>query len=722
MPEMEDFNYFLQLMMDCRQSHMDRVFIAGSQAEVEGNERSIKKFSVLNKMDVDYMMYSRDAYVFKKYDKVPDEYRGVIYKYVTAGIHPGYVRLLKCNGTEHIYEDIAYYIMGGLNNLDQKNQFYKSYQRSGPALNRERNDGNDEKIKLNIGLFNEPHATKTSSSDHVIARHSPYWPREAFEWITRQRPHDSLSHEVIRRVVCYGCDFVCSSHVEYIEQDKDHEWRFSFSMAELILIKNWSRQQRAVYRTIRVLYKRSHDFVFPTQFRIYHFKTLMLWAVETQTKCFWEDIQLLDSVCEILMDMVRCLSIKSLPHYFIPTNNLFDNFFSEDLSDLIEELNYFLIDKALVFNVLRACQNEEVWNTKRKLFISTPTFLYNNLLATAHTTNDYLGAGDTLCCSKLDDDLILLKSQLKTVHTLIELSSIVKYSECAIYRDITCEKCTTSKIDEAAYRILNCSKRLRRTIDSLYKRVYFYRRKNSAREMILPKNCLKPGDLRCVLFSRCGSFKSVNMLPLEEGTDIVKHTVAENSLDKLTLVLLEKSAVGIRFINCVRHYKFSSKSSPTVPVFWFINKAYAANHYYTLLSDSKITLKICDEIIAAYNISKGNIRFAEQSFPFLLTTQWTEMYDRELQQMLGLSALCRFVIHGSDNGTVHIPVCPVQFALYLKARCSFEPSLDLDDERTDDEFFEHNFNICTERTYFSFGSSCLISALRIEKLSRGMTV
>ncbi len=735
-PKMEYFNDFFQLMIDCRRSHMNRVFVTGSQAEVEGNERSIEKFCEVNTMDVDYMMYSRDGYIFKEHDKVPAEYRGAISRYVTEGTHPGYVRLWKCDDTEHTFEDFAFYITGETHNIEQY-QFGESYDRTGPSLKSEPNDSNDEKLNFN-SLFNNLCATNACSVDHVIARHSPYWPGEAAEWITRPRPRDSLSRDVIRRVVGYGCDFVCVSHQGYVEHREDHEWRFSFSLAELILIKNWSREQRAVYRTIRVLHKRIQNFTGDAQLQTYHFKTLMLWAVETKAKGFWEDIQLLDSVCMILMDMMRCLSTKSLPHYFMPKYNFFNKLLSKRASELVNALADICTDTALVFDVLRSCQDEEVWNTNRNFFISIPSFLHNKLLTAAHTTNEYLSAGDDLIYSQPDDDLILLKPELKTVHALIELSSIKKFSDCAIYRDITCEKCNTNKLNEAAHEILRCNKRLRRTIDSFYERVD---EGYSDREIIISKNCLKPADLqepvgqnicalsktptehtRCVLFSRGGRFKSVNILALKEETPIVRHIAMDTFLDELTLTLLEKCRVGIGFIDCIKHYKFSPKISPTVPIFWFINKAYTANHYYTLLSDYETTLKICDEIFNAYNISKGNKQFAEQSFPVLLTTRWIDMYDRELQQTLGLSALCRFVIHGSDNGAVHIPACPVQFAIYLKARCSFERSLHLDDERAEEEFFEHHFVICTERTYFSFGSFCLTSALRTDKLRKGMTV
>ena len=86
-----------------------------------------------------------------------------------------------------------------------------------------------------------------SLQDIVPAVHSPYWPVEASEWITRTRRHACPSKSVIKQVVRYGCDFVCVAHKLSCNRENEDKWRFSFSMAELIIIRNWASSQRIAY-------------------------------------------------------------------------------------------------------------------------------------------------------------------------------------------------------------------------------------------------------------------------------------------------------------------------------------------------------------------------------------------------------------------------------------------------------------------------------------------
>ena len=110
--------------------------------------------------------------------------------------------------------------------------------------------------------------------DMVRAVHCPYWPVEANEWITRRRYHGFPSKSVIKQVIRYGCDFVQVSHK--LSNDIN-SWRFSFSKAELFLIKSWTISQKIVYSTLWVLTKKMKA---SSNLCTYYFKTLMFWACE----------------------------------------------------------------------------------------------------------------------------------------------------------------------------------------------------------------------------------------------------------------------------------------------------------------------------------------------------------------------------------------------------------------------------------------------------------
>ena len=50
------------------------------------------------------------------------------------------------------------------------------------------------------------------------------------------------------------------------------------------------------------------------------------------------------------------------------------------------------------------------------------------------------------------------------------------------------------------------------------------------------------------------------------------------------------------------------------------------------------------------------------------------IYDKEIQSMLGFYSLCSYVLDKCSNRSVYLGVCPEQFALYLKLRAAVDQS------------------------------------------------
>jgi len=140
----------------------------------------------------------------------------------------------------------------------------------------------------------------------VYAVHSPYWPVEASDWITRKRHCDFPSKSVMQQIVRYGCDFVQVSHNRL---SNDNDWRFSFSKAELFIVESMSITQRIAYTSLWVLNKR---FIASSNVCSYYFKTLMFWACEEKPTQFWFDDMLFQSVREHFIEMMQCLKVKVL--------------------------------------------------------------------------------------------------------------------------------------------------------------------------------------------------------------------------------------------------------------------------------------------------------------------------------------------------------------------------------------------------------------------------
>ena len=109
---------------------------------------------------------------------------------------------------------------------------------------------------------------------------------------------------------------------------------------------------------------------------------------------------------------------------------------------------------------------------------------------------------------------------------------------------------------------------------------------------------------------------------------------------------------------------------PMVSMSWFLAKACVANLVYTTEQDYEMVIKLCDELIEMYLSAMLHSFFAELILPVALSTQWTAVYDDDIQKMLGFYCLCSFVFDPRDSRVVHLGICPVQFSYYLKTLCT----------------------------------------------------
>src|SRR6218665_1491489 len=85
----------------------------------------------------------------------------------------------------------------------------------------------------------------TFGTDSVLCLFCPQWPRDAQKWPLRPRSNGWPTSHIISEVVRNGC------HVVYVQhrscRDDTFQWRLSFSVAEIILLKNWTQTQQIAY-------------------------------------------------------------------------------------------------------------------------------------------------------------------------------------------------------------------------------------------------------------------------------------------------------------------------------------------------------------------------------------------------------------------------------------------------------------------------------------------
>jgi len=162
---------------------------------------------------------------------MPETYIGGFVRIHTEGVHVGYARLIREKENIELQLSDLHVLADG-------------EERHGPAvLTNNKNSILVNRFSLSgtaadVAMFE---TIKIENYDEVYAVHSPYWPEQASEWITRRRLHGFPSKSVIKQCCRYGCDFVQISHKSC---STDNDWRFSFSYAELLLTKSWTIYHR----------------------------------------------------------------------------------------------------------------------------------------------------------------------------------------------------------------------------------------------------------------------------------------------------------------------------------------------------------------------------------------------------------------------------------------------------------------------------------------------
>ena len=155
------------------------------------------------------------------------------------------------------------------------------------------------------------------------------WPLIARTWIYRERRRKWPSNEIIREIVSKGCRIVHKAHPS--SRDPDAEFRFSFSVAELILFNTLSVDQKKCFIAFKALVKyRIYRSEIIKKNKIdlssYHLKTIFLWTCETIPADQWHTTTGWARCLLYMIDQLyACLESRTLPGYFIPECNLLDS-------------------------------------------------------------------------------------------------------------------------------------------------------------------------------------------------------------------------------------------------------------------------------------------------------------------------------------------------------------------------------------------------------------
>ncbi|KAL5020642.1 hypothetical protein ScPMuIL_002277 [Solemya velum] len=171
---------------------------------------------------------------------------------------------------------------------------------------------------------------KKGSTDIVPALVVEGWPAPASEWITRQR--NWPDRKVVEEIIHQGVHLVAKPLP--LDPDEEHDFRVSFSLAEIKLAKAMNETQRS---TISIL-KACNKYAGSEYLISYHIKTSLYWMSENKSVSFWSLDNLSTCVESVLGFLLTSVRRQFLPHYFIREMNLFAGFNYHSFCDMEDRL------------------------------------------------------------------------------------------------------------------------------------------------------------------------------------------------------------------------------------------------------------------------------------------------------------------------------------------------------------------------------------------------
>ena len=186
-------------------------------------------------------------------------------------------------------------------------------------------------IKLNRFNIKEIHgpaltesATKfTPSTDFVNAKRCCRWPECASEWICRQRHYQWPPSNLIDICKRQGCFLVPVGHPN--SEEKNWQWRISFSLQERLLISHFNSTQLKCFVLLKMIKKEIlPDILGEESITTYHCKTCLLYMIENSPENFWVANNLLACLHNCFKLLLTWTETGVLPNYFIPAENMLD--------------------------------------------------------------------------------------------------------------------------------------------------------------------------------------------------------------------------------------------------------------------------------------------------------------------------------------------------------------------------------------------------------------
>ena len=478
--------------------------------------------------------------------------------------------------------------------------------------------------------------------DMVLCIRCLSWPSQAVDWPTRHRKYDWPDSATVDRIVSNGCDVVRVAHRQ-CRQDEwmgEHQFRLSFSRAEIVLLNSWLPVQQIVYHMLRVFMKTQQlTEIRPTgdagakMFSNYNLKTLMMWACERKPRSWWTDDMNVVRICvELLHTLGVSLTNARCQHYFIHNCNLMDHIDNSSSACIEHAANLAL--------------TTETWLAE--------WFVHNYIKDCAQLCPDFVSLlFDNTCRSPdLEEAVSLLVHWRQTDFPFLTWNTFI-FAQLIIISNVSekslnmrvclCWMTELAKLDRAlshyftAVAFLHVARKTTRLLeDELLD--------------VLATLCLQSNDLR-----RCGNARHKSVLSLNQAATLMK-VVANSSRSTVQLIEIELCKTYLH--RALRLKDFDSDSIYCLANVYLAVLYYTTGQYQMAIDHCTLVTRSQDHSHCSSHVVQGEL---------------LPKIDNKVDNILGLCVFYQHVRTATlrpQQQTQHVSVfTPEYFAYYLCIRC-----------------------------------------------------
>jgi len=431
--------------------------------------------------------------------------------------------------------------------------------------------------------------------DNVFCVRCLTWPPQAAHWPTRHRNYGWPDSATVDRVVSNGCDVVGVAHPRCRQDEwmSKHQWRLSFSRAEIVLLNSWMPVQQIVYHILRVFMKTERLTANSSGARTlsnYHIKTLMLWACELKAKSWWiDDLNLVRICVELLHTLAAWLNNADCQHYFINNCIFFDPF--ENPSDVQVKANRLMLITTELF--CEWCIDNYIYQCSE----FCPSSVSRLFQDASFRPRD--GLHRVVCLQNAVSAIVKWRLDMSPELTVVQyISAQWHVMQCMRYFPLTLRSCLCCMV-----QLANMNKALRVCLTAavFLHVVYKITETSLTDEMldILATACLQSNDAR-----RCIKARHSSVLSLSQAAVLMK-VVASNSRSTVQQIEIELAKAYLhRALTCK---DYDSNSIYCVANVYLSVLYYITGQHQTAIDHCALATRLQDHSQCSSHVVQGEL-------------------------------------------------------------------------------------------------------------------